>query len=164
MYFLKVLFLIISLFVFNINANGWDFEKTESEEGYNYSSFVFANNYDNFFSVYCSENSHYVNFLIHFKDKSLFNEEVNFVNVYFNNNKQNEYNLVANYDKGSIFFDNSSFFIGNNNHYNFNSFVNDIKKSKTITFSTNLNETKSFDFNLKKSLNSLNKLSKYCNI
>ena len=164
MYFFKLFFLVISLFIFNIHAENWDFEKTRYDDGYKYSSFVFSNNYNDFFSVYCSEVSDSVYFLINFKDETLFNEEESFVNIYFDDDRTNEHVLVADYSKGSIFFDKSSFFIGHNNTYSFEDFINYIKKSKKITFLTKINKRRTFDFKLKNSFNSLNKLSQHCDI
>ena len=54
------LFLLTILFSFNIQAETWSFEKNDTEEGINYSSFVFSENYEDFFSIYCSDNDNEV--------------------------------------------------------------------------------------------------------
>ena len=103
------LFLLTILFSFNIQAETWSFEKNDTEEGINYSSFVFSENYEDFFSIYCSDNDNEVYFLVNFKDENLFADQEDLINVYFDNDRTNEHVLVVDYDKGSAFFNKSSF-------------------------------------------------------
>lgn len=162
---IKYIVITILLFIQSdlfANDVAWNFEiNNNNEEELIYSSYIFSNNLDNFFSVYCEDNQNELYFLMNIK-KEIFPEELNVVTVYFDNDRSVEYQLAVDYNKNSLFFNKSSFYIGYNNYYQFPDFINNIKTKNNITFLSRLDERHLFSFDLKNSFNSLNLLKQHC--
>ena len=162
----KVFTILFSLVLIgNLFASepSWDFEIDKGEDTNHYSSYVFSHNYDNFLSVYCDDNQQDLYFLMQLK-KEKFPQEINYVTVYFDNDRTFEYQLAVDYNKTSLFFNKSSFFIGYNNEYKFSNFIDDIKRKNTITFLSKIDGIEIYRFNLKNSFNSLKNLKENCGI
>jgi hypothetical protein len=163
---IKIILLLILLFLnFDLLSEEkiWGFEINKESEKTNFSSYVFSNDYNEFFSIYCTEEDNEVYFLVNL-EKKLLKKEKNLVKVYFDNDRSKEYDLFVNYNEDSIFFLKSSFYIEYNNHYNFDNFLNNIKKNKTITFMFQSDNNYRLQFKLNNSFNALNSLKKVCSI